>query len=123
MSEVVAILGASSKPGRFANKAQIKLQEHGHTVVPINPKESDINGVKCFTSLTDYPEKLDTVTVYVGPKILETLLSDIIKAKPTRVILNPGTESEACRLKLTAAGIKVQEACTLILLDTGSYDD
>ncbi len=122
MSEVVAILGASTKHDRFAYKAQVKLQEHGHTVVPINPREAEINGVKCFTSLTDYPEKLDTITVYVGPKILETLVDDIIKVKPTRVILNPGTESDLASQQFKAAGIKVEEACTLILLETGQYD-
>lgn len=122
MSEVVAILGASTKPDRYAYKAQVKLQEHGHTVVPINPREAEINGVKCFASLADYLEKLDTITVYVGPKILETLVDDIIKVKPTRIILNPGTESEVVRQQLTAAGIKVEEACTLVLLQTNQYD-
>lgn len=122
MSEVVAILGASIKPDRYAYMAQVKLQEHGHTVVPINPREAEINGVKCFASLADYPEKLDTITVYVGPKILETLVDDIIKVKPTRIILNPGTESEVVRQQLTATGIKVEEACTLVLLQTNQYD-
>ncbi len=122
MSEVVAILGASTNPDRYAYKAQLKLQEHGHTVMPINPKESEINGVKCFTSILDIHDKLDTVTVYVGPKILENLTDDIIKVKPTRVILNPGTESEVAREKLSNAGIKVEDACTLVLLQTGQYD-
>lgn len=122
MSEVVAILGASIKPERYAYKAQLMLEEHGHTVVPINPRESEIHGVKCFTSLSAYPDKLDTVTVYVGPKILDTLVEEIIKVKPTRIILNPGTENDSAKQQLTAAGIKVEEACTLVLLQTGQYD-
>ncbi|MDC0609172.1 CoA-binding protein [Vibrio sp.] len=122
MSETVAILGASNKPDRYAFLAQSLLQEHGHTVVPINPKEKEINGVSCFTSLAEYSGKLDTVTLYVGPNILSGLVSEIIQAKPTRVIMNPGTESESAKQQLISAGIKVEEACTLVLLRTGQYD-
>lgn len=122
MPEVVAILGASDKPERYAYQAQVMLQEHNHTVIPVNPRLDTIHGVSCAKSLADCTQSLDTVTVYVGPKILAGLVDDLIAVHPRRIILNPGTEDEAIEKQLSNAGIFVERACTLVLLRTNQYD-
>ena len=38
------------------------------------------------------------------------------------MIFNPGTENPGAYDRLKEAGIKVQEACTLVLLKTGQYE-
>lgn len=122
MPERVAILGASDKPDRYAHQAMLALQRHGHTPLPVNPHHDTIDGVPCVSSLADLTEPPDTITVYVRPAILTGLVLEIIAAAPRRVILNPGTEEDAIRRDLEAAGIRVQEACTLVLLSTGQFE-
>lgn len=121
MQETVAILGASNNTGRYSHMAMVALTDHGHITVLINPGHDEIDGRKCYRSVADYEEKIDTITVYVRPSILHGLVDEIIAAQPVRVILNPGTEDDAIVQKLEAAGIKVQIACTLVLLSSNQY--
>ncbi len=117
----VAILGASAKPERYANKAQVLLAEHGHRVFPVSPTGADILGVEGYSSVSEISEKIDTLTLYLGPDRLAPLIDEIISAKPGRVIFNPGTESKEAITAFEKAGITCEEACTLVLLQTGSF--
>jgi predicted CoA-binding protein len=121
MPEVVVIIGASEKPQRYAHRAMIALREHGHEVRLVNPFKEIIDGQPCFKAVTDIREKINTVTLYVNPHRFRDHIEDVIKAKPERVIMNPGTEDTAMEKRLEAAGIKVSRACTLVLLATGQF--
>ena len=119
--KTVAIIGASDKPERFSNKAMHALKEHGYDVVLVNPFKSQIEGQKCYKSVDEYDGKVDTVTLYVNPSRFHDHIEDVIKAGPKRVIMNPGTEDEQHEKVLTDSGIKVQKACTLILLSQNQF--
>lgn len=115
------IIGASPKPDRYANKAQRLLKENGHTTVPINPIQEEILGDEVSKSPSDYQGDIDTVTLYVRPERLESILDNILSIKPKRIIFNPGTEDTQLQQRAREAGIEVIEACTLVLLNTGQY--
>lgn len=119
--KTVAIIGASDKPDRFANKAMHALKEHGYDVVLVNPFKSEIEGTKCFKSVDEYGSKIDTVTLYVNPARFHDHIEDVIKAGPRRVIMNPGTEDDRHEKVLVESGIKVQKACTLVLLSQNRF--
>jgi predicted CoA-binding protein len=119
--KTTAVIGASPLQDRYANKAMRLLADHGHTVIPVAPRYDTLEGRKVYPCLTQIPEKIDTVTLYVGPARQETMIEEIIQTAPGRVIFNPGTENPAAYDKLKAAGIEVLEACTLVLLKTNQY--
>lgn len=121
MKETVAVVGASKKPDRYSNKAILKLKSGGYNVIPVNPVESEIEGLKVASSLKEISQRIDTVTMYVNPVHGENLVGDILKIKPGRVIFNPGTESEIMIDKLSAGGVKCLNACTLVLLSTNQF--
>ena len=121
--ERVAILGASDNPSRYAFRAQSALESHGHAVVPVNPQIDAVAGVPCAPTLGDIDGAIDTITVYMRPQLAEPLADEMIKARPKRVIFNPGTESPVLKRALEKAGIRVQWECTLVLLASGRYDD
>lgn len=114
----VAILGASPKPERYSHKAQLLLAEHGHEVFPVSPTGREIFGV---AGMATVPPEMDTVTLYLGPDRLMPVLDSLIEAAPRRVIFNPGTESLEAKEKMEDAGIETVEACTLVMLKTGSF--
>ncbi len=120
-SEIVAVLGASPKPDRYAYRAIKMLREHGHRAVPVNPAFEEILGEKCYRSIADIPERVETVTMYLGKQRSDPLIGDILNAKPRRIIMNPGAENNDLTVKAEAAGIEVEEACTLVLLQTGGF--
>jgi uncharacterized protein len=120
-SQTVAILGASPKPDRYAYKAFELLREYGHRPVPINPAFQEILGEECYPKISEAPGPIDTVTLYLGEARSNPLIDEIIKAKPRRIIMNPGAENFALADKAEAAGIEVVEDCTLVMLRTGRF--
>ena len=117
-----AVLGASNKPERYSYQAVRLLAEKGHTVFPIHPALTAIDGMPAFKQLGDIPIPLHTLTVYVGSERSAALAAAILAARPQRVIFNPGAENPVLAKQLQAAGIQVENACTLVLLRTGQFD-
>ena len=118
----VAVLGASRKRQRYANRALRALRQHGYQVVPVTPAHDEVEGVPAAARLAEVRGRLDTVTVYVGPRHIGPLIDDLVAARPRRVILNPGTESAELERALEQHRIPYLEACTLVLLATGQFE-
>ena len=118
----VAVLGASNRPERYSFQAVKLLAEKGHAVCPVHPALATIDGVPVFKQLGDIRVALHTLTVYVGPERSTALAAAILAVRPQRVIFNPGAENPALAQQLQAAGIQVENACTLVLLRTGQFD-
>lgn len=116
-AKIVAVLGASPKPQRYSNKAIKMLKNHGYCVIPIHPTLDKIEGLKVIADLKSITEKVDTLTLYIGPQRSAGLIDSIIGLKPNRVIFNPGTESEELELKLMENHIPYVKDCTLIMLE------
>ena len=121
MTETVALIGATDKPKRYANKAMHALMKHGHEVVLVNPFREIVEGQRCLKSTHEHPGRIDTVTLYVNPRRFQDHIDGVIKAGPRRVIMNPGTEDDEHQRTLEDAGIEVLRACTLVLLSTNQF--
>lgn len=120
-SEMVAVLGASPKPDRYAFRAMQMLRDYGHRAVPVNPAFDEILGERCYSSIRDVPQPIDTVTMYLGKPRSDPLIADILAAKPHRIIMNPGAENEDLAAQAEANGIEVVEDCTLVMLGSGTF--
>jgi len=120
--QTVIIIGASNKPDRYSYKAFKMLKEYGHTPIPVHPTLTTLEDCNVIASLGSIEKStVDTVTLYVNPEILKNYIDDIIRIKPSRVIMNPGTESDDAEHLFLQNDIKVLRACTLVLLRTGQF--
>jgi predicted CoA-binding protein len=119
--EIVAVIGASPKPDRYAYRAMQLLAEHGHRAIPINPAFDEILGQKCYRSIAEVPDKIDTVTLYLSEARSTPLIDEIIGARPRRIIMNPGAENDTLAEKARTHGIEVVEDCTLVMLRSGTF--
>ena len=54
MAKVVAVVGASSDRRKFGNRALRAFRQQGYTVVPINPHETEVEGVRAYASVLDW---------------------------------------------------------------------
>lgn len=117
----VIILGASNNPERYSNKVLKLLKEYGHQAFPVNPRLDNIEGIKTYARLEDIKEGVDTLTIYVNPKISSELKDSILKVNTKRVIFNPDTENSSLIKALKEKGVEVIEACTLVMLKTGQF--
>ena len=117
----VAILGASTNPERYSYIALDLLKSHGYPVSPIHPSGKPVCDLPCFKHISDIEKPIDTLSIYVKPQILSSMLPDIIKAHPARAIFNPGTEDDVAMAALKDAGVRVVCACTIVLEKTGQF--
>ena len=104
-----------------AYRAQQLLRDSGYQAVPVNPAFDDIAGERCYASIRDVPQPIDTVTLYLGEARSTPLAEEIIAAKPRRIIMNPGAENDTLAVKAAAAGIEVVQDCTLVMLRSGAF--
>ena len=111
---VVAVIGASNDRQKFGNRAVRAFARQGHTVVPINPHEDLVEGLKAYRSVLDVPGPVDMATMYVPPAIGEQLIDEIARKGITEVWLNPGADSDALVARATALHIRPIVACSII---------
>ena len=89
-----AVVGATDNTGKFGYKIFKSLKDAGYTVYPVNPGVTDIQGVKCYASINDLPEKPDAVDVVVPPKVGEQIMRDCAACGVKHVWLQPGANAE-----------------------------
>jgi predicted CoA-binding protein len=114
------VLGASTKPARYAFMAIEKLVEKGHSVLAIGQNAGEVAGIKIQTKAIPL-KNIDTVTLYLNPARQRDYYNYIVEAQPKRVVFNPGTENPEFYQLLKLNDIKVEVACTLVLLSTNQY--
>jgi len=114
------VLGASTKPDRYAYKAITMLVEKGHSVLAIGQNSGEVAGIKIQTKSIPL-KNIDTVSLYLNSLRQKDYYNYIVEAQPKRVIFNPGTENPEFYQLLQLNNIKVEVACTLVLLTTNQF--
>ena len=112
--KTVAVIGASNDRGKFSNKAVRAYVKQGYRVFPVNPRESQIEGLPAFASVRDVTEKLDLVSVYLPPPVVLKVLPDIAAKGCGELWLNPGTESAEVLAEADRLGLNVIQACSIV---------
>ncbi len=114
------VLGATSKPEKYAFRAITNLVDKGHSVLAIGQTAGEVAGIKIQTKAIPL-KNIDTVTLYLNPARQREYYNYIIASQPKRVIFNPGTENPEFYQLLTLNNISYEIACTLVLLATNQY--
>ncbi len=121
MSKVVAVIGASSDRNKFGNKALRAFKAEGYTVVPVNPNEPEVEGLKTYASVVDVPQSIDMATVYVPPEIGMTLLADFERKQIPEIWVNPGAESDELLAEAKRRKLNVIAACSIVGIGRSPY--
>jgi predicted CoA-binding protein len=119
--KTVVILGATPRTDRYPFLTMQRLQHSGYKAIPVTPEFEEILGERCYPSISEIPEPIDTVTIYLDKAKSTPLIDEILKAKPRRIIFNPGCENAALAKAAFSAGIKTVNDCTFVMLGAGSF--
>jgi predicted CoA-binding protein len=114
------VLGASPNPERYSFKAIVALRSKGHDVIAVGKR----TGVVSDTEIEDgslLHDNVHTITIYLNATNQLDWYDFIFTNKPKRIIMNPVAENPELEVMASKKGIEVLEACTLVLLATGSY--
>jgi predicted CoA-binding protein len=121
MAKTVAVIGASNNRQKFGNRAVRAYQSQGYTVIPINPSEAEVEGLKAYGSVLDVPGPIDMASFYVPPEVGEQVLEQVVSKGIAEVWLNPGADSDALIAKARALGIRPVVACSIVSLGMNPY--
>jgi predicted CoA-binding protein len=121
MGKVVAVIGASSDPRKFGNRAVRAFRRQGYRVIPINPHETQVEGLKTYSSVLDVPEAIDMATFYVPPEIGEKVMPEVARKGIPEVWLNPGSESADLIKLARSLAVEPIVACSIISIGENPY--
>lgn len=118
------VLGATNNSERISFMAVNLLNSNGYNVVPLGIRKGEINGLNIINP-NDFnlneADHVHTVTLYLNPQRQKEYYDFITSLAPERIIFNPGTENPELEKILNVHGIDFEQACTLVLLNTGQY--
>ena len=120
MFKSTLVLGASTNPERFSNRAIRRLRKLDLPVFAVGLREGEVEGVVIHRPFPVFFD-IHTITMYVGAKNQPIYYDYILYLHPRRVIFNPGSENDEFEQMLEERGIETMRACTLILLSIGEY--
>jgi predicted CoA-binding protein len=114
MPRTVAVIGASSDRRKFGNKALRAFRDRGDIVIPINPKETEVEGERSYASVLDVPGPIDMATMYVAPAVGVRILDDIARKGIPEVWFNPGADSPEVVERAKTLGLNAIVACSIV---------
>ena len=120
--QVVAVIGASNNRRKFGNRAVRAYLEQGYVVIPINPHELAVEGLKAYASVLDVPGRIDLASFYVPPDVGEMVIEQVVQKGVGEVWLNPGADSDALIAKARALGVRPIVACSIVALGMNPSD-
>jgi len=113
----IAIVGASSNPARASNFVITYLKSSlcDYDLYPVNPRETEILGLKCYPSLADLPLVPDMVDVFRRPDDCPVIAAEAIELGSKTLWLQLGIVSPEAAAIAEGAGIRtVMDRCVKI---------
>jgi uncharacterized protein len=108
-----AVVGCSPDPSRDSHRIAAMLQQRGFTVIPVNPRETEILGERCYPSVTDIPDDVDVDVVDVFRR------ADQAGVHVDEAIARPGVKGVWLQLGVIddAAAQRARKAGLLVAMD------
>ena len=103
----VAIVGLSADESRPSNRVAKHMKVHGYNVIPVNPSETEIIGLKSYPNLAAIPEPVDIVDIFRRSVDVPPIVDQAIHIGAKVVWMQDGVENEEAAEKARKAGIKV----------------
>jgi predicted CoA-binding protein len=118
-SRRIAVIGASSRPGRPSHDVLVALVRRGWDAVPVSPAADAVAGVRAFPTLAEAVAEtgpFDIVDVFRRPEACAEHALEAVAAGGSRCLwLQQGIVSwEAARIAHDAGIAVVMDRCTLI---------
>jgi len=106
-SRTVAIVGLSSNRERPSYIVGKYLNEHGYTIIPVNPNEKKVLGRKSYPDLSSIPRKIDVVDIFRKSEDVPPIIQEAIKIGAGAVWMQEGIKNAEAAAAARKAGLKV----------------
>src|SRR3978361_864967 len=104
-----AVVGCSPDPARDSNRIAAMLKQRGFTIVPVNPRETEILGEACYPSVAEIPADItiDVVDVFRRSEAAGVQVDEAIARGAVGVWLQLGVIDRQAEKRARRAGLRV----------------
>jgi len=111
-SKTIAIVGLSPKDDKPSNRVAKYLKDHGYRIIPVNPQYDQILGEKSYKSLSEIPDAIDIVDIFMRAENVVPVVEEAIRIQPKAIWLQLGIVNDQAREVAEKGGINfVQDLC------------
>ena len=112
------VAGASSNREKYGNRVLRCYLQNGRSAVPVNPRESEIEGINCVASVSDLPPDVTSLSMITPPAVTEQLVPAAIAHGIKNIWMQPGAESPNAVALCREKGVNViaDGSCLLVVL-------
>jgi predicted CoA-binding protein len=104
----IAVVGCSTNPDKPAHFVPKYLQEHGYTIIPVNPTaKGEILGKTVYPSLRAVPVPVDIVDIFRPAADVPPIVDDAIAIKAKAIWMQEGIVHNVAADRARAAGLHV----------------
>ena len=103
----VAVVGVSSQEDRPSCRVARYLKEHGYRIIPVNPREKEMLGERCYPDLCSVPERIEVVNVFRRARFLPRVVAEAMYAGAKVVWMQEGVVHEAAARRAREVGMEV----------------
>jgi predicted CoA-binding protein len=103
----VAVVGVSSREDRPSYRVARYLKEHGYRIIPVNPRETDVLGERCYPDICSLPGPVDVVDVFRQSKYVPRVVTEAIRIGAKAIWMQEGIVHEAAARRARKAGLEV----------------
>jgi len=117
-SKVFGVVGTSTNRDKFGNKVLRCYLQHNLRAIPVNPKESVIEGVPCVATVMDLPADVKSISVITPPHVTEEGVKLAIRKGIDNIWMQPGAESSSAIALCRENNINViaDGSCILVVI-------
>ncbi len=92
----VALIGASGKQGKVVRVLMERFLETGfHPLYPVNPRESEIMGLRAYRNITEVPGQVDLAIILTPTDAVLTAVKDCVAKKVRAIVITTSGFGEA----------------------------
>tara|TARA_X000000368_G_C22972894_1_gene686264 strand:+ start:144 stop:527 length:384 start_codon:yes stop_codon:yes gene_type:complete len=115
----IAIVGASSNPERDSFKVMKFLMNYGYEIFPVNPKENDILGRRCYANLKEIEERIDMVDIFRANEFILAITNEAIEINANIIWIQEGIVDENAASLAKKSGLTVvMDKCPKKILES-----
>ncbi|MDG0812290.1 CoA-binding protein [Cohnella rhizosphaerae] len=103
----IAVVGLSGDPDKTSHMVSAAMQAKGYRIIPVNPKETEILGEKCYKSLADIPDPIDIVNVFRRPEHTPEVAAEAVAVGAKVLWLQLGIANEEAAAIAANGGLTV----------------
>jgi hypothetical protein len=123
-TKTIALVGASNRPKSFGQVAFTTLKQRGYTVYPVNPNYPEVAGDRCYRSISELPQGVETAVFMLPPAAAEQAVADAHNAGIKRIWFQQEGKYDTAIKAAENAGLQVMSRkCVLMYTEpvTGAH--